>query len=217
VLRLTLPPPPARPLDVLAVGAHADDIEIGCGGTLLRLIAEGRVASVRWVVLSADGRRAAEARSGATAFLQGVAAREISVHGFRDGYFPFVGAGIKDVFESLKAAGDPDLVLTHRREDRHQDHRLVAELTWQTFRDHLVLEYEIPKYEGESETANLYVDLGEDVCRRKVDLLREAFPSQASRSWFDDDTFWGLLRLRGTECRSDSRYAEAFVCRKLVL
>jgi LmbE family N-acetylglucosaminyl deacetylase len=208
---------PAGALDILAIGAHADDIEIGCGGTLLRLIAGGQVASVRWVVLSGHGERADEARAGADRFLRGVAPQEVAVHAFRDGYFPYEGAPIKDVFEALKSGPVPDLVLTHRREDAHQDHRFVADLTWQTFRDHLVLEYEIPKYEGDLGTPNVYVDLPEAICRRKVELLHEAFPSQAARPWFDAETFWGILRLRGTECRAPSRFAEAFTCRKALI
>jgi LmbE family N-acetylglucosaminyl deacetylase len=217
MLRLSLDGTTGRRLDVLVIGAHPDDIEIGCGGTLLRLIGEGRVASVRWLVLSGTDERAVEAHAGAAAFLAGVDQRAVLVHGFRDGYFPFDGAAIKDAFEALKSEVSPDLVLTHRREDMHQDHRLVADLTWQTFRDHLVLEYEIPKYEGDLATPNLYVDLPESVCRRKLALLRDTFRSQATRPWFDDDTFWGLLRLRGTECHGQSRFAEAFTCRKVLV
>jgi len=217
VLTLSLDITGGRRLSILAIGAHPDDIEIGCGGTLLRLIAEGRVASVRWVVLSGSDARAAEARAGASAFLAGADRSEVEVHGFRDGHFPFEGAAIKDAFEMLKSSSSPDLVFTHRREDLHQDHRLVAELTWQTFRDHFVLEYEIPKYDGDLGTPNFFVTLPESDCRRKIELLRDTYPTQAARPWFDDDTFWALLRLRGTEGRSASRFAEAFTCRKVVL
>ena len=217
MLKLELPDGNGRGLHVLAIGAHADDIEIGCGGTILRWASEGRLASVRWIVLSATEARADEARAGATAFLAGVERTHIAVHEFRDGYLPFEGAAIKDLFEGLKADEAPDVVLTHRLGDRHQDHRLLGELAWQTFRDQLVLEYEVPKYEGEAEVANLYVELSEAICRRKIDFLQQTFPSQAARAWFEAATFWGLLRLRGVECRAASRHAEAFVCRKAVL
>jgi LmbE family N-acetylglucosaminyl deacetylase len=217
VLRLSFAGVPERRLSLLVIGAHPDDIEIGCGGTILRLIADNRIASVRWVVLSGNEERAAEARAGAAAFLAGVDDREVTVCAFRDGHFPFIGSAIKETIEALKSASSPDLVLTHRREDVHQDHRLVADLVWQTYRDHLVMEYEIPKYEGDLGTPNLFVDLPESVCRRKIDLLRDIYRTQTTRHWFDDDTFWGLLRLRGAECRAESRFAEAFTCRKFVL
>jgi LmbE family N-acetylglucosaminyl deacetylase len=208
---------PAGPLRVLAVGAHADDIEIGCGGTILRLVAEHRGLTVDWVVLSGTGDRGAEAADSAAAFLDGAAERRVVVERFRDGFFPYDGAAVKERFERLKAEVDPDVVFTHRLEDRHQDHRLVAELTWNTFRDHLILEYEIPKYEGDLGQPNLFVPLAAELCERKVELLRKGFPSQAGRDWFTDDTFWAQLRLRGLESRSPSRYAEAFGARKLVL
>jgi LmbE family N-acetylglucosaminyl deacetylase len=205
------------PLKVLAIGAHADDIEIGCGGTILRMVGEHRGLAVDWVVLSGDGERAAEAADSASSFLDGVAEKRVVVEGFRDGFFPYDGAAVKDVFERLKSQVAPDVVFTHRLEDRHQDHRLVAELTWNTFRDHLILEYEIPKYEGDLGHPNLFVPLAAEQCERKVELLRKGFPSQAGRYWFTDDTFWAQLRLRGLEARSPSRYAEAFHARKLVL
>jgi LmbE family N-acetylglucosaminyl deacetylase len=208
---------PGGPLRVLVVGAHADDIEIGCGGTILRLVSEHRDLAVDWVVLSGDGERRTEATESATAFLEGVAAKRVAVEGFRDGFFPYGGAAVKEVFERLKSEVDPDVVFTHRLEDRHQDHRLVAELTWNTFRDHVILEYEIPKYEGDLGHPNLFVPLSAELCERKVELLRKGFPSQAGRYWFTDDTFWAQLRLRGLESRSPSRYAEAFGARKLVL
>jgi LmbE family N-acetylglucosaminyl deacetylase len=205
------------PLRVLAIGAHADDIEIGCGGTILRLVSEHRDLAVDWVVLSGDADRGAEATESASAFLDGVADKRVVVERFRDGFLPYDGGAVKEVFERLKSEVAPDVVFTHRLEDRHQDHRLVAELTWNTFRDHLVLEYEIPKYEGDLGHPNLFVPLAAELCERKVELLRKGFPSQAGRDWFTDDTFWALLRLRGLESRSPSRYAEAFGARKLVL
>lgn len=210
-------PPDGAPPRLLAVGAHADDIEIGCGATILRLVAEHPGLSVDWLVLSGRGDRAAEAADSAAAFLAGAGATRVMVEGFRDGFFPYDGGAVKERFERLKAEVAPDLVLTHRLEDRHQDHRLVAELTWNTFRDHLILEYEIPKYEGDLGRPNLYVPVGQEHGERKVELLRKCFPSQAGRSWFSDDTFWATLRLRGIECNAPGRYAEAFQARKLVL
>jgi LmbE family N-acetylglucosaminyl deacetylase len=203
--------------EVLAIGAHADDIEIGCGGTLLGLAAAGLRLRVTWVVLSAAGAREREAVQSASAFLKDVEQSSILVKGFRDGFFPWTGAEIKELFEQLKPEVTPDLVLTPRRDDAHQDHRLVAELTWNTFRDHLVLEYEIPKYDGDLTTPNLFVPLPAAVCERKIKLLLEEFPSQHDRSWFTADTFWSLLRLRGVESNSPSRFAEGFHCRKAVM
>jgi LmbE family N-acetylglucosaminyl deacetylase len=217
MLGLTLARDPETPLRVLAIGAHADDIEIGCGGTLLRLVAEHPKVSVDWVVLSGLGERAGEAADSAAAFLQGAAETRVTVEQFRDGFFPYLGGAVKESFEQLKARVRPDLILTHRLEDRHQDHRLVAELTWNTFRDHLVLEYEVPKYEGDLGQPNLFVPLTADHCERKVELLRKCFPSQAGRAWFSDDTFMALLRLRGVESNAPGRYAEAFHARKLLL
>jgi LmbE family N-acetylglucosaminyl deacetylase len=217
MLGLSMAARPDGPLRVLALGAHADDIEIGCGGTILRLAAEHPCLAVDWVVLSGAGDRGGEAGDSAAAFLDGAGERRVRVERFRDGFLPYDGGAVKELFERLKAEVTPDVVFTHRLEDRHQDHRLVAELTWNTFRDHLVLEYEIPKYEGDLGHPNLFVPLAAEVCERKVELLRKGFPSQAGRDWFTDDTFWALLRLRGLESRSISRYAEAFSARKLVL
>ena len=217
MLGLSLARPDGTPPRLLAVGAHADDIEIGCGATILRLVAEHPGLSVDWLVLSGHGDRAGEAADSAAAFLAGAGATRVMVEGFRDGFFPYDGGAVKERFERLKAEVAPDLVLTHRLEDRHQDHRLVAELTWNTFRDHLILEYEIPKYEGDLGRPNLYVPVGQEHGERKVELLRKCFPSQAGRSWFSDDTFWATLRLRGIECNAPGRYAEAFQARKLVL
>jgi LmbE family N-acetylglucosaminyl deacetylase len=217
VLGLSLAPSDGDPPRLLAIGAHADDIEIGCGATILRLVAEHPGLSVDWLVLSGHVERAGEAADSATAFLAGAGVTKIMVEGFRDGFFPYLGGVVKERFEQLKAEVAPDLVLTHRLEDRHQDHRLVAELTWNTFRDHLILEYEIPKYEGDLGRPNLYVPVTQEQGERKVELLRKCFPSQAGRSWFSDDTFWATLRLRGIECNAPGRYAEAFEARKLVL
>jgi LmbE family N-acetylglucosaminyl deacetylase len=216
MLGLNLRRDPDEPLRVLALGAHADDIEIGCGGTLLRLIAEHPGLVAHWVVLSGKGERAREAADSASAFLQGTGASTIEVEAFRDGFFPYEGAAVKQFFEGLKSRVSPDLVLAPRLEDRHQDHRLVAELTWNTFRDHVILEYEIPKYEGDLGQPNLFVPLEREQAERKIELLLKHFPSQAGRSWFGDETFWAILRLRGIESNAPSRLAEAFHARKLV-
>ena len=201
------------PLRVLAIGSHADDIEIGCGGTLLRLAAE-RDLAVHWVVLSGSEARAEEARRSAEAFLAGTSF-EVDVQGFRDAFFRY-GGEVKEFFESLKAVS-PDLVLTHHGSDLHQDHRLAAELTWNTFRNHLILEYEIPKYDGDLGAPNVFVHLEEETARRKAALLLESCSSQRSKPWFTEDLFLSLMRLRGMEAASPSGYAEAFYGRKVVL
>jgi LmbE family N-acetylglucosaminyl deacetylase len=209
--------PRDRGYHVLALGAHADDLEIGCGGTVLRLVAAGAVAEVWWVVLSGDEVRAEEAEASAHAFLDGVPRPNVVLRRFRDGFFPYQGGEVKDFFEQLKLEFQPDLIFTHRRDDLHQDHRLLCELTWNTFRSHLILEYEVPKYDGDLRSPNLFVELSEETCRRKVDTLIRGFPSQAQREWFSEDVFWSLLRLRGFESSASSGYAEGFHCRKIVL
>jgi LmbE family N-acetylglucosaminyl deacetylase len=202
---------------VLVVGSHSDDIEIGCGATLLTLTRARADLEVTWVVLGAEGARAAEARASAERFLGGAARAEVVVHGFRDGFFPYRGADVKDVFESLKTAVDPQLVLTHTRSDLHQDHRLVCELTWNTFRDHLILEYEVPKYDGDLGTPNLFVPVSRQLAEEKTRLVLDGFATQSGKHWFQAEVFLGLMRLRGMEARSPSGYAEAFTCRKLSL
>lgn len=201
---------------VLAVGCHADDVEIGCGGTLLALQRAHPGIEVTWVVLGAEGERADEARASAEAFLQGAGGAEVVVHGFRDAYMPYHGESVKEAFEELKRV-EPDLVLTHTRDDLHQDHRLACELTWNTFRDHLILEYEVPKWDGDLGRPNVYVALESDVVERKLELVLRHFPTQAEKHWYDDETFRGLMRLRGLECASPSRYAEAFYGPKMVV
>jgi LmbE family N-acetylglucosaminyl deacetylase len=202
---------------VLVLGAHPDDIELGCGGTILRLIEQYRHLSVYWLVFSGAGERAEEAAASAGTFLSCVPDRQVVVKTFRDGFFPWSGDAIKDVFEELKTTFSPELIFTHRREDAHQDHRLVAELTWNTFRDHLIFEYEIPKYEGDLGAPNLFVHLDEDTSARKIELLLKGFPSQHHRQWFTAETFWSVLRLRGLESNSLTKYAEGFYVRKVVL
>jgi len=217
VLKLALPPAPKDGYRMLAVGAHSDDLEIGCGGTVMRLAEEGLLGEACWVVLSGDEQRAGEARAAASVFLEGVPKTEFVLEQFRDGFFPYDGGAVKDVFERLKRELRPDLVFTHRREDAHQDHRLVSELTWNTFRDHLVLEYEVPKYDGDLRSPNVFVELSEELCRRKVDAILGSFGSQTTRHWFTDDVFWSLLRLRGLESCSWTGYAEGFHARKVAL
>lgn len=187
----------AGPLQVLCLGAHSDDIEIGCGGTILNLLAGRTEVDCHWVVLSSDAQREKEARASAAEFLKGAARSEVSVQRFRNGYFPFVGDAIKDYFEELKKKLSPDLVFTHYRDDRHQDHRVVSDLTWNTFRNHVVLEYEIPKYDGDLGSPNLFVPLSEAECREKIRILKASFTSQRDKHWFDEDTFRALMRLRG--------------------
>jgi LmbE family N-acetylglucosaminyl deacetylase len=205
------------PLHVLCLGAHCDDIEIGCGGTILRLAEAGRIGRVDWIVFSSNEVRGPEAERGAAAFLARIPDRNVDLLDFADGSFPFVGTGIKAAFEALKGKTDPDLIFTHHGGDLHQDHRLLAELTWNTFRNHLILEYEIPKYDGNPFLPNVYVPLTEEACDRKVDVVLTAFASQAGKGWFTSDTFMSTLRLRGVECASPTRFAEAFVVRKIVL
>jgi LmbE family N-acetylglucosaminyl deacetylase len=217
MLPLTLGAPPRAPLTVLCLGAHADDIEIGCGGTMLHLLAERRRVSVYWVVLCSDATRAREARRSAARVLKRAFAHEIRIMQFRDGFLPYEGAAVKETFEQIKSEVSPDLIFTHRGNDAHQDHRLVSELTWNTFRDHAILEYEIPKYDGDLGQPNIFVPLGASIRARKLRNLMSAFPSQQGRQWFTPETFDALMRLRGVECGAPEGYAEAFHGRKSVL
>jgi LmbE family N-acetylglucosaminyl deacetylase len=205
------------PRTVLCLGAHADDIEVGCGGSLLRLVAAEPSLRVHWVVLSAVGERADEARAGAARFLDGAREQHVVVREFRDAYFPYLGGQVKAFIHELAAEVSPDLVFTHRRDDLHQDHRLVGELTWNAFRDHLILEYEIPKYDGDLGPQNVFVPLDEQTVERKIDLVMATYRSQHARSWFTPDTFRATLRLRGIESNATGGFAEGFRGRKLVL
>ena len=204
------------PLTLLAVGCHADDLEIGCGGAVLDLASRGALAKVVWVVLSGAGERADEARAAASELLSDVP-HEVLVQGFRESFMPWEGERVKVFFESLKDHVDPDVILTHQRDDLHQDHRLAAELALNTFRNHLILGFEVPKYDGDLGSPNAYLRLSAEVVERKVDLLSRHFASQRDRHWYDGELFRGLMRLRGMECNSPSGYAEAFYARKLVL
>jgi LmbE family N-acetylglucosaminyl deacetylase len=208
---------PGERLSVLCLGAHSDDIEIGAGGAILRWIAMGVQLDVHWCVLSANGIRAEEAHASAAAFLAGGADVRIEIGSFRDGFFPYQGSEIKAWMEGVKGKCDPDIVLTHRRTDAHQDHRTVCDLTWNTFRDHLILEYEIPKWDGDLGKPNFYIPLDPAVMERKIELLLAHFGTQRSKDWFDAETFRGLARLRGMECRAPQRYAEAFTVQKASL
>ena len=208
---------PNRPLSVLLIGAHSDDIEIGVGGTLLSLIASGARLDATWCVFSGGGEREGEARASAAAFLAGSASTQIDVLAFRDGFFPQQGERIKEWFESLKSRKNPDVIFTHYRADAHQDHRELCQLTWNTFRNHLVFEYEIPKWDGDLGHPNAYFPITQTTMERKIGLLETHFKSQLDKHWFDTETFRGLARLRGNECRAPEMYAEAFYSRKLAL
>jgi LmbE family N-acetylglucosaminyl deacetylase len=206
----------AAALKILCLGAHSDDVEIGCGGTILRLARQYPNCVFHWVVFNAIGPRAQEAQRAAELFTG-----QNTLHGpilktFLDGFMPFVGGEVKAVFEELKSVS-PDLIFTHNRQDAHQDHRLLAELTWNTFRDHLILEYEIPKYDGDLGRPGLFVPLERELCDKKVQYIMDTFETQQTKKWFQADTFLSLMRLRGVECNSPSGYAEAFYTRKLML
>ena len=204
------------PLRLLCLGAHSDDLEIGCGGTILRLLAEKRDCHVRWIVFSATAVRKKEALRSAGFFLRRARQRGVIVRNYRDGFFPNAYQRIKEDFERLKNFS-PDLILTHYRHDLHQDHRVICELTWNTFRNHLILEYEIPKYDGDLGTPNFFVPLNEGICKRKIEYLLSCFKSQAVKPWFSADLFRGLMRVRGLEANSPGKFAEAFYSRKLIL
>jgi LmbE family N-acetylglucosaminyl deacetylase len=207
----------STPLRVLCLGAHSDDIEIGCGGLILHLLGQRRRVALDWVVFSAAAVREREARQSAALFLRSAAHQRVTIHGFRDGFFPYDGGAIKKVFEELKDQVRPDLILTHYRDDRHQDHRLLSELTWNTFRNHLILEYEIPKFDGDLGAPNCFVPLKRSACLRKVKYLHTVFGTQRDKHWFSEETFMALMRLRGMECRAADGYAEAFYARKLAI
>jgi LmbE family N-acetylglucosaminyl deacetylase len=204
-------------LKVLCLGAHSDDIEIGCGGTILRLIDQYPKCTFHWVVFSAIGVRKVEARKAAECFVGPQRLEQLLLKEYRDGFMPFVGAEIKATFEELKETVSPNLILTHQRRDAHQDHRLLSELTWNTFRDNLILEYEIPKYDGDLGQPNAFVPLEPELCETKIRHLMNVFESQRDKKWFEESTFRALMRLRGMECNALSGYAEAYYCRKLVL
>jgi len=207
-----------RPLrEILCLGAHSDDIEIGCGGTVLELVAANPGLRVTWVVFSGNATREAEARRASRQFLRGSGRAQVITRQQRDGFFPSQTTEIKEFFEQLKTLCSPDLVFTHYRDDRHQDHRTISDLTWNTFRNHFVLEYEIPKYDGDLATPNVFVPVSQRQARRKVSVLLSAFKSQVGQHWFTPDLFFGLMTLRGIECCAESGYAEAFHSRKAIV
>jgi LmbE family N-acetylglucosaminyl deacetylase len=206
----------AEGLRILCLGAHCDDIEIGCGGTIMKLNEEHTTRQVKWLVFTSTDKRAVEARTSAEYFLQKCNQKEIVIKDFRDGYLPYEAEKVKNLFEELKSF-NPDIVFTHCRHDLHQDHRVVCDLTWNTFRDHLIFEYEIPKYDGDLGTPNCYVPLEAAVADKKVQAILDYYGSQASKQWFDRETFFSLMRIRGMESASKTRYAEAFYLRKFVL
>jgi LmbE family N-acetylglucosaminyl deacetylase len=217
MMRLNLGEGKNGPLQILCLGCHSDDIEIGCGGTILQLATRYLDCQFHWVVFSALGPRRAEAEHAARLFVGPSQLRNPLLKEFPDGFMPFVGAEVKSVFEELKRTISPDLIFTHSRRDAHQDHRLIAELTWNTFRDHFILEYEIPKYDGDMSQPSVFVPLPMELCQKKVRNLMEAFVTQRTKQWFQPETFFALMRLRGMECNAPSGHAEAFYCRKLML
>jgi LmbE family N-acetylglucosaminyl deacetylase len=204
------------PKSILCLGAHCDDIEIGCGGSILKFCREQKYLNVHWVVFSSDDRREKEALRSAGVFLKGIRRKQVEIHQFRNSFFPYQGVEIKEHFEKLKLEISPDLIFTHYRNDLHQDHRLISELTWNTFRDHLILEYEIPKYDGDMGSPNFFVDLCEEICATKIKNIINIFKSQKDKRWFTKDTFFSLLRIRGIESNAFGKYAEGFYCRKLI-
>jgi LmbE family N-acetylglucosaminyl deacetylase len=217
MIKLNLDSSNDKGLKILCLGAHSDDIEIGCGGTILRLIDQYPNCTFHWVVFIAIGARRAEAEQAAEWFAGSHRLERLLLKEFRDGFMPFVGAEIKATFEELKQTISPDLILTHQRSDAHQDHRLLSELTWNTFRNHFILEYEIPKYDGDMGQPNAFIPLDSEMCQAKIRYLMNAFQSQRSKKWFEESTFHSLMRLRGMECNAPSGYAEAYYCRKLLL
>ena len=202
---------------VLCLGCHPDDIEIGCGGALLRLFEENPAVEVLWAVLSGDEIRAQEARVSADRWLAALSAKEVVQASFPDRFFPAQAEQVKRYIHGIAERFSPDVIFTHRRDDAHQDHRLVAEITWSAFRNDLILEYEIPKYDGDLGNPNIFVELDKSGAQRKVSALMECFESQRTKPWFSEDVFWALMRLRGLECNSPTNYAEGFYCRKLVI
>jgi len=217
VIHLNLNGGADRKLKILCLGSHSDDIEIGCGGTILWLAEQYPQCVFHWVVFSGDSVRLAEAQRAASLFTGSSSLVGPFVKAFPDGFMPVVSGEVKAFFEELKQTVSPDIIFTHNRKDAHQDHRLIAELTWNTFRDHLILEYEIPKYDGDLGQPGLFVALQSELCKKKVRYIMDSFQSQHCKRWFQEDTFLSLMRLRGMECNAPSGYAEAFYCRKLVL
>ena len=205
------------PISILLLGAHCDDIEIGCGGTILSMIQDNPNVKITWVTFSSNEQRKKEAILGAELFTQGAQSLDLRVFDFKDGFLPYNGEAVKESFEQIKKGLNPDIIFTHYRHDLHQDHRLISELTWNTFRNHYILEYEIPKWDGDLGSPNSFVHIDETNGLKKIQFLQQAYNSQQTKAWFTDDLFWSLMRIRGMESNSPSRIAEAFYNRKTVL
>lgn len=217
MLKLNFPHSSDDTLKVLCLGAHSDDIEIGCGGTILKLLRDHENVQVHWVVFSGEGERAAEAKGSADYFLADIEDKRIIIKDYKASFFPFSGKDIKEFFEEIKNESTPDIIFTHYRHDLHQDHRVINELTWNTFRDHFILEYEIVKYDGDIGRPNFFVHLDDELCKMKIGTVMKHFKSQSSRPWFTEDAFYSILRLRGIESNSPGKYSEGFYCRKAVM
>ncbi len=208
---------PNKPLNILALGSHCDDIEIGCGSTLLRLFEEYDIQEVNWIVFSSNETRLREANDSAEHYLSSINKKSIEIKGFKNGHFPFIGSDIKDYFETLKTYTFPDIIFTHYLHDAHQDHKLISQLTWNTFRNHLIFEYEIPKYDGDIGNPNIFIPVSTAQKDKKIQNILRYFVSQNTRQWFTQSTFEGLMRIRGLESNAYDGYAEAFYARKIVL
>jgi len=207
----------AGPFRILCLGAHSDDIEIGCGGTILQLLRTRRNLAFHWVVFSSGADREREARRSASLFLKTAANKQVTVLDFRNSFFPSEFSRIKEFFEDLKTQVSPDMILTHTRDDLHQDHRSINQLTWNTWRNHFILEYEIPKYDGDLGRPNFYVPFDRQVAALKVKYLMSCFKTQNNKHWFTEDTFQGLMRIRGLEANAPGNFAEGYYARKAVL
>ncbi|GBE17309.1 glcNAc-PI de-N-acetylase [bacterium BMS3Abin15] len=216
MIKLLLDPSKKSALKILCLGAHSDDIEIGCGGTLLKLIDSYPVDSVYWIVFCSDEIRRKEAEKSASLFLEEIKQKKIEIKEFKDGFLPYIGDKVKEVFEKIKSEFNPDIIFTHYRYDLHQDHRLICELAWNTFRDHFILEYEIPKYDGDLGQPNFFAPLDKELVNRKIDILLDSFKSQSGKHWFDRDTFQAIMRVRGMESATVVGFAEAFYGRKTI-
>jgi len=217
VLALTLGSPRNRRLEILCIGAHCDDIEIGCGGSLLALQKQYPQCRIHWLVLTSIPSRRQEAMTAMKKLVRVAARGNVRICELQDGFLPACFADAKTQFEAMKRLVDPDLIFTHHEFDRHQDHNLASEMTWQTFRDHMIWEYEIPKYDGDLVTPNLYVPLNASLAVRKVNVIVRTFRSQGMKSWFSAENLLAAMRIRGLESRASSGFAEAFHCRKLVM
>lgn len=216
-LTFSINPKNGKELHILCLGAHCDDIEIGCGGTILKLIEDYEKVNVRWIVFASNETRKNEALQSAEHFLKGANRKDVRVHAFNDGYLPSAWSDVKNVFEDIKTDYTPDLIFTHYRDDLHQDHRTLNELTWNTFRNHLILEYEITKYDGDTGNPNLFVSLEKSQLEKRNRILISCFKSQLNKQWFDEPLLMALPRLRGVQCASATGYAEAFYARKVAL